>query len=298
MDFPWGVIITSLLVKFKRLFRKQTILVYDAHNVHSDLPQIAAGSDKYSIKNLFIKSYYYLQENFSTRLADHILSVSDVDKNRFVTKFSINPNKISIIPSGTIIPDLTSFNNLAIKKKFDLDENKILVLFHGKFTYFPNMEAKKIIENYISIEINKIYDNVIFVFAGIGIKKYKKDNIVSLGFVENIHELISSIDIAIVPICKGGGTRLKILEYMGMGKPIITTKKGIEGINAENYKDAIIVESVDMNFINQLENLIDSPGERDRIGSNARKLAEEKYDWESIGMKLNTLYETIIEEIK
>jgi len=75
--------------------------------------------------------------------------------------------------------------------------------------------------------------------------------------------------------------------------PIVTTKKGIEGIKAKNGEDAIIVDDVDEEFIDAIKYLVENEQERKRIGANARKLAEEEYDWEKIGGKLDKLYREI-----
>ena len=65
--------------------------------------------------------------------------------------------------------------------------------------------------------------------------------------------MLNSSDIGIVPILHGGGTKLKIFDYMGVGLPIVTTKKGIEGIEAKNGQHAIIVDDVNEEFINAIK---------------------------------------------
>ena len=106
---------------------------------------------------------------------------------------------------------------------------------------------------------------------------------------------MSIVDIAIVPLTTGGGTKLKILDYMSIGLPIVTTKKGIEGLNVKNDEHAIIVNDVNDVFIDAIKYLIDNGEERKRIGANARRLAEEEYDWDQIGKKMDDLYKRISE---
>ncbi len=101
------------------------------------------------------------------------------------------------------------------------------------------------------------------------------------------------VDIAIVPICNGGGTRLKILDYMMMSLPIVTTKKGIEGINALNMENALIVEKVEEEFIDSIRYLLENKDFQEKMGKNNRKLVEEKYNIAIIGDKLNELYNKI-----
>ena len=114
--------------------------------------------------------------------------------------------------------------------------------------------------------------------------------------MNDIYSLLNIADIAIVPLLHGGGTKLKIFDYMGVAMPIVTTKKGIEGINIKNDEEAIIVDDVNEKFVDAIKYLIDNKQERERIGANARRLAEEGYDWDKIGEKLDKLYREILEE--
>ena len=88
-------------------------------------------------------------------------------------------------------------------------------------------------------------------------------------------------------------------ERLKLSKKVI---EGVEnefgGIEAENGKHATIVDAVNEEFINVIQYLINNKEECKRIGANARKLAEEEYDWEKIGKKLDKSYKTILEEIK
>jgi glycosyltransferase involved in cell wall biosynthesis len=155
------------------------------------------------------------------------------------------------------------------------------------------MEAVDMIRNYLAPRFATINKDVVFVIAGTGAPKFDADNVRAVGFVQDIRSLIRQADIAIVPIRSGGGTRLKVFEYMEAGLPIVTTRKGIEGIEAENMKHAIITQDVDEEFIQAILYLITDQSERRRIGYNARKLAQDDYDWCIIGRNLSQLYTRI-----
>ena len=295
ISFPWGIIATKILTKLKNY---RIPVIYDAHNVQSDLSKILASkSNRSRIKKLIILYYTPTLERFLVKFVNHIIAVGDNDRNRFIEKYSVNPEKITVIPSGTAIHNLKDIGNkYECKEKFNIDTDKLIIIFHGTYTFFPNKEAIDLIINYIAPTIMKQNPNVLFVIAGLDVPRIEKDNIKSIGFVEDIYSLIHAADIAIVPILRGGGTRLKILDYMGIGLPIVTTKKGIEGISAKNGEDAIIVDGVDEEFIDAIIHLINNKRERKRIGTNTRKLAEEEYNWDKIGEKLNGLYENLLEK--
>jgi glycosyltransferase involved in cell wall biosynthesis len=112
----------------------------------------------------------------------------------------------------------------------------------------------------------------------------------SFGFVEDLHQAVSVADIALVPLRSGSGTKLKLFDYMNAGLPIITTRKGIEGIRANDKEHAIIVDSTDEEMIDSIKCLVENRQERERLGLNARRLAEDEYSWDIIGDKLDNTY--------
>lgn len=122
--------------------------------------------------------------------------------------------------------------------------------------------------------------------------KFEESNVLSLGYVSDLFSTISLADIAIVPVLSGGGTKLKMFDYMNAGLPIITTRKGIEGINAKDKEQAIITESIN-EMVDAIASLSKNRQERERLGLNARRLVEKEYDWDIIGDKLVDTYRAI-----
>ncbi|WP_440946610.1 glycosyltransferase family 4 protein [Methanosarcina sp. T3] len=294
---PSGAVIIKLLCILKK---KKTKIVYDAHNVESDfINETFSICSKYSkIEMFLVYKYTALLEKIVCKfIVDHILSVSDQDKTIFLHRYCLSPEKVSVIPSGVHLPDLSVLksNINLIKKDLGLDPSKFIIVFHGAFSHPPNKRAFEIIKNYIAPQF-KENSNVLFLVGGSGFPEFHENNVRSLGFIKDLYGIISIADIAIVPLTHGAGTKLKIFDYFSVGLPVITTKKGIEGINAINNEHVIIVDNnVDSNveLVNSIKYLIDNESERKRIGENARKLAEEKYDFKSIGGKLNVLYRNI-----
>lgn len=286
----YGLISAKLLTKLKQ----KTIVVYDAHNVELDrLKEMVMNNHSLNLYGLYLVTKIL---EHSVKIVDHIITVSENDREKFIKLYLLDEHKISVIPSGTVIPDV-EYNVLECRKEFKLDDDKTIILFHGTYNYLPNKQAIWYIEKYIAPHITKNHKDVLFVIAGkdVPILNNTKGKIRYLGFVKELYKLIFASDIAIAPILTGGGTRLKILDYMGVGKPIVATKKGIEGIEAKNGRHAMIVSNVDMEFINALKYLIENGDVRRKLGRNAKKLAKEKYDWKKIGEKLNKLYNSLVE---
>jgi glycosyltransferase involved in cell wall biosynthesis len=82
---------------------------------------------------------------------------------------------------------------------------------------------------------------------------------------------------------------LKIFQYFAAGLPVVTTRKGIEGIDAMDQEHALIVNTTE-ELVEAVTFLVDHKQERERIGANAFKLVKSKYNWDDIGKSLNEDY--------
>jgi len=297
ITYPSGIYIVKILTK---LTRNKIPIVYDAQNVESNfIVEAFANNPKYSkLERLIIPKYIkFLEKNVSKYIVDHITSVSDDDKEIFIKKYNLNREKVTVIASGAHILDLPDKKcEDDVKRGIGIDSDKIVIFFHGLFSHHSNKDAFETIKNYIAPKFEEIDKKVLFVIGGTDVPKFERVNIKSLGFIEDLYKVLCMADIAIVPLTSGAGTKLKILDYLGVGLPIVTTKKGIEGIKAKNGEHAIIVDDVNDEFIEAIKYLINNEQERERIGANARRLAEEEYDWNKIGNKLIKLYKRILEE--
>ena len=287
ISFPYGFLATKLCLW---LLKKRVLVVYDAHNVEKYTAKQMLRLGRSSAVFFFLAFYIPILEWLAVKLtADYIISVSDEDRLNFIREYNLSEDKVKVIPSGTTIRDWDDPHNKEILKAKMGIYNAKVILFHGTYSYPPNKEAYDLIVNYIAPQ-TKTADNVIYLLAGNGTPVFEKGNIRSLGFVEDIDSLLHVADIAIVPLLRGGGTKLKLLDYLGAGLPIVTTRKGAEGIDVRNGKDAIVVDGVNEEFIEAIFSLIEDDKQRNTLGQNGQELAKEKYDWDKIGDSLNACY--------
>ncbi|ASJ15372.1 glycosyltransferase [Thermococcus radiotolerans] len=264
-NFHFGSIGSIILSKILK-----TRLVYIAHDVEVDrYAQDSISIEEQKVVSV-LKILTKVYEFFATR-ADRIISISHSDKRRLSELYGLPLEKITVI-SPKISDSRISPKN---EKRIMTKRSDIAVVFHGSYKYLPNKEAMEIIRGGISKNIS--YENVQFLVFGSGSPKVHEGKFRSLGFVDNIYELLSSCDIAIVPLKRGAGVKLKMLDYMAAGLPIVTTKKGTEGLDLVNGKHAIIVDDVDEGFVKAIEYLIENPKIRRKLGHNARNLANMKY---------------------
>jgi len=100
------------------------------------------------------------------------------------------------------------------------------------------------------------------------------------GSVDNLAEVIPAADLAVVPLQDGGGTRMKILDYFAAGVPVISTRKGIEGIPVTNGSEAIIVDDFEA-ICDAIEKLLQDESAAKQISAAASDFVEE-LGWDAI----------------
>ena len=118
-------------------------------------------------------------------------------------------------------------------------------------------------------------------------------NIKVLGFVEDERPTLANAKALLVPLRVGGGSRLKILTAMAMGRVVISTSIGAEGIACTDGKNILIADEPET-FARQVDRVLNDKLLRQRIGSAARELAEQRYDWNRIGERLRKYYAGIV----
>jgi glycosyltransferase involved in cell wall biosynthesis len=95
--------------------------------------------------------------------------------------------------------------------------------------------------------------------------------------------------VSIVPLRAGGGTRLKILEAMALGRPVVSTSIGCEGLDVQHNLHLMIANDAEQ-FADYVTSLLLDAGLRERLATEARRLVEQRYDWSAIGRQLLSNY--------
>ncbi|SRR6266545_500198 len=108
------------------------------------------------------------------------------------------------------------------------------------------------------------------------------------GYLDDVRPAVARAWAEVVPLRKGGGTRLKVLEALALGTPVISTSKGIEGLALEDGRHALVADSPS-DFAAATVKLLGQPELRVRLAAAGRQLAGEQYDWRAIGQRLNDL---------
>ncbi|GAB4466243.1 MAG: glycosyltransferase family 4 protein [Anaerolineales bacterium] len=106
-------------------------------------------------------------------------------------------------------------------------------------------------------------------------------NVMLAGYVDDIKSLVASCTVSIAPLLSGGGTRLKILEAMALGTPVVATSKGAEGLEARAGEHLLVADEAGK-FAEAAVSLLNEAGLRQKLTENAQNLVRARYDWGGI----------------
>lgn len=273
----YNLILISLLKRAKI----DSLIVYHAHNVEYLLRKqkshwLIANITKWAERNLLKKS-------------DIVTAVSQNDADDFKELYG---EKALILPNGVDIQcfDTVLDNQIEeIKDKYNLSGK--LVLFMGLLAYLPNQEGIDFLINSVFPIVRKKSPDLKLVIIG-GELKSKEKWILNPGVIpfDEIPILVKACDVCVAPIFSGSGTRVKILEYMAAGKPVVSTTKGAEGLSVKNRDNIVIADDVE-NFAEEIVSLVTKPEYSKKIRIQGRMLVRKDYSWTGIMQSFNRVLE-------
>jgi len=113
------------------------------------------------------------------------------------------------------------------------------------------------------------------------------------GYLADVRPAMAQSWVSVVPLRVGGGTRLKILESMALGTPVVSTSKGVEGLEVADGVNVLIADEPEQ-FAAKVVALVRSAALRERLSAAGRELVESKYDWWRVGGELCDLVDEVV----
>jgi polysaccharide biosynthesis protein PslH len=283
---PWSMFPTLLFAKNYGL-----PCVLDEHNVEFLWVKNAS-------KVRFLAAINLALEKIAVKFSSLIITTSKIDKELLFQIYGIPHKKILVVPNGVNLHrfSFTLSAQSQLKKKLELSSEKKIVLFHGVMDARQNYEAARLIIDFIAPKIT----DATFLIIGANAPRWLESkaklqkNVSLIGYASNIEEYIAVADVCIAPIQSGSGTRLKVLEYLAAGKPIVATTKAVEGISIDKGVHSSILREVNEDFVDAIKQLLTDNSTNKTNSENARQLAM-RYDWKKVTAPLFHSYDLIIE---
>lgn len=226
------------------------------------------------------------------REAAKVVAVSEADREKM----------LSLVPelSVEIVPNGAGEDLVDLWKERGPGRESPIIFYQGNFNWLQNTEAAEILVKKVFPLIKKEIPNARCWIVGQGVEE-KIGNLAGNGV--EIHELGPSdikgvrnayreATVFLAPLAGPGGTRLKILAAMAAGVPVVTTSTGISGIEAEDGKEVWVRDNSE-EMAQAAIGLIKNQALYSKTTKAARKLFEEKYNWEKLAAKLDQVYREV-----
>jgi len=290
-NFDIIIMETVYLTVYADIIRKYSSakLILRSHNVeHAIWEQIAKNTPK-GLKKIYLsllaKQLKKFEKN-AVNLFDAVLCISKTDKLWFSAQ---NNNAIvETIPFGIDIEDF-SHNTCTFKC------NNLFSI--ASMDWYPNIEGIEWFLNNVWSKIHNLYPELVFKIAGRNmpdnLKNIKLQNIDIVGEVDDAKQFMLDNGVLVVPLWSGSGVRIKIIEAMSIGKVVITTSIGLEGISAKDKQHILIADTVNA-FVEAVKFCMENAVICEQIGKNAQQFIRENHNNELISLhlenKLNEIY--------
>jgi len=263
-----GSIFLPFIVMAK-LLRKRVI-----YDTHGSIVEVSKGLK--GVKNfIFRRVIGGFLDSISTKLSDVVITVSEDDAQIF-RRYTRNKGKVVVVRHAINVENIPFYEvpNERVRR----------AIFVGNLYSVQNYEAVKII-----LKVAEIVKDVEFVIVGDGKELFKDypPNVKFVGKVPSLHEFYKEADVCFIPLTTGTGVKTKVLECMAYGRPVITTKKGIEGLYDVEKLDGIYI-IMDANNINNYIGLLTQIIPR-RNYENLREYVIENYSVTSLCKRLASI---------
>jgi glycosyltransferase involved in cell wall biosynthesis len=247
-------------------------------------------------------------EGFACRAADAIVAVSEVDKGHMVDLYGVPEEKIHVI-SHCADEEVFQYDPEgagSVRRAWGIAADDVVLTYVGKMDAIHNAVAAQYIAERIYPRVLERYPNAWFVIVGQNYEhllQYQRDHLFFTGFISshrdaspNLADYLSASDIVIVPMDRGSGTRLKILEAAACARPIVSTDLGAEGLEFTDGEEILLARDVDERFVQLVLDLIGDRAWRERLGRRAREKLLDRYSWEREVGKFEAVYRELDSE--
>ena len=259
--------------------KKRLLVVLDQHNADERFWETYA-REGWPWVRLFAKINLWQLRKLQTlalKRVNVIMSVSKEDADFTQTRLPNPATQVWVVPNGV---DTESF------RLPDTAERKNHIIFCGAMDVLMNIDAVEWFARRIFPKVRKTVPDAEFWIVGRNpVPKVKAlaslPGVRVTGQVEDVRPYYTEAKVAVAPFRYGGGTKIKVLEAMALGVPVVSTPVGCQGIEVMSGKH-LFKEENEKAFAQRTINLLQDERLRRRMAAEARRLVEERYSWHAI----------------
>jgi polysaccharide biosynthesis protein PslH len=214
--------------------------------------------------------------------------VSDLERKR-LRDVAPEYQSVEVVPNGVDTVYLSGSYG-------DIEPDSLI--YSGALSYYANMSAVEYFLKEIFPLIKNCRPNVKLYITGstqgIDLKWLPKvEGVIFTGYLTDIRPRIAQSAVSIVPLQIGGGTRLKILESLALKTPVVSTRKGVEGLDLIPGEDLLVADKP-VEFAEAVLRVLEDRSFRDQLGRQGCETVRRSHGWEIMGEKLSKVIETVV----
>lgn len=275
------------LQKVKTQFPNVTIILR-AHNAEFRI------WERYAERLVGIKRWYYKRQANRLRqfeakaleMASAVLTVSSIDQEALQLKGTHNTPSL-VVPIGIECSEEPRLND---------DNTPFIIGFIGSLDWRPNQEGLDYFLQKIWPKVLDLDEEIILMIAGKNpknIDKYKRiEGVAFLGEIEESAKFISQLDVMVIPLWSGSGTRVKLLQSLSVGTPVISTAIGAEGLTIRDRDEFLLANSI-KDWIDTLKLVMQSEDLRLKLETNGKKYLREHHDINTLGHGIKQYFQNL-----
>lgn len=267
---------------YRPILKKQTLVALRAHNVEHEIWERILSNTTFLPKKWYLKQLTRQLKQFeiaTIREIDTLIAITQRDMQQF--------QQLGFQQNGHITPIGLEVSNYDVD--YDSYQEPLSLGFIGSLDWMPNLEGIQWFLKEVMPSLCLKFPTLKLHLAGRNtpdwLLRQDINNVVIHGEVENAHTFIRQHSIMIVPLFSGSGMRVKILEGMALGRVILTTTIGVEGIDMQNGASGWIADSKAA-FLQRIQYCVNHPKRLVEMGQKARIFMEQNYDNVVIGRRL------------
>jgi sugar transferase (PEP-CTERM/EpsH1 system associated) len=222
---------------------------------------------------------------------DAVIAVSEQDRQTFASEYGWR--HVQAIDTGV---DVDYF------RPRDNGEPGDRVVFVGSMDYLPNQDGVEFFVEQVWPTIYRAKPRATFQIVGRNpapkvLRLQRVPGVEVAGTVPDVRPYLAGAAVVVVPLLAGGGTRIKIFEALAMGKAVVSTTIGAEGLPVTAGEHLVLADSP-ADLARAVTNLLNSPEQRTRLGRTAHRLVNESYSNETVARQFEQICQEALEKIK
>ncbi len=285
----FDVIVLSQLYMYRYLppeLRAHTVL--DSQNAEASRIASMAGGRGLTPRSIAARLQAHAVQRFERRAVQSVartVAVSGDERDYFDR---LAPGRARLVPNGV---DLERYQRRTGAPK------ERCILYMGSLSYSANVDAVRHLVNDILPQLRTRDAKLTLlgsspppvVYAAARASRIPAE---VTGYVDSAQPYVEASSLLAVPLRSGGGTRLKILEALAQGLPVISTSVGCEGLGLTHGHDVIVADDP-AEFAQWIDRMLDDSDLCERLSREGRKTVEQRYGWENIGEELHNVLQEV-----